>query len=89
MRTLISLIAIIYLIDFFVIRRAKRGKRTIIPLLIVGALSILWGSLCYLGMFENTDFSAGVSVLLINTIFVLNIIVIIFISDYIANKHKK
>ena len=88
-RLLCILISIMYLIDLFVIRRAKKGKRTIIPLLIVGAIFIFWAFLCFLGMLEGSNFSTGIDLFILNTLFILNIIVIIFVSDYIANKHKK
>lgn len=83
---IINFFAIIFLINWFIIHRAKKGKRTIIPLVIIDAISFLLG---FLSLFAKTKTPYFFEHFLANSIFTMDILVIIFISDYIANKHKK
>lgn len=87
MRGIITFVAVLYLIDWFVIRRAKKGKRTIIPLIIVGTLCFLFGTVSLINVSRDPDIN--IAAYLINSVLVLDILIMIFVTDYIANKHKK
>lgn len=84
---ILSFIAILYLIDWFVIRRAKKGKRTIIPLIVIASFCFFFGTVALLNMLNKPNID--ITGFLLNSVLVLDLVIMIFITDYIATKNKK
>lgn len=81
----IMIICAIYIKDWLVIRRAKKGKRSAIFLMIWGTINFIFA---FVSCFSCED-KYLVSCILLTSVFTINNIVIIFLSDYIVNKIKK
>ena len=85
----VSELLLIFLLDYYLIKRAKKGKRTAIPLIIYVALSILVGFLIILGSLDDPNIEYSVEFIIFSSTFSLNCFIMIFITDYLANSSKK